>query len=98
MSVSFLVAIYFHSIHERIFGFTFESHYELVLSVFITTLSWILVTLLTKPTENSRLFEFYKKIKPYDYYNSKSTQSIKAYDKWNYFAKNFLSFLNSAIE
>ena len=65
MSVSFLVAIYFHSIHERIFGFTFESHYELVLSVFITTLSWILVTLLTKPTENSRLFEFYKKIKPY---------------------------------
>jgi len=65
MSVSFLVAIYFHSIHERIFGFTFESHYELVLSVLITTLSWILVTLLTKPTENSRLFEFYKKIKPY---------------------------------
>jgi len=65
MSVSFLVAIYFHSIHERIFGFTFESHYELVLSIFITTLSWILVTLLTKPTENSRLFEFYKKIKPY---------------------------------
>ena len=65
MSVSFLVAIYFHSIHERIFGFTFESHYELVLSVFITTLSWIFVTLLTKPTENSRLFEFYKKIKPY---------------------------------
>lgn len=36
-----------------------------------------------------------KKIKPYDYYNSKSTQSIKAYEKWNYFAKNFLSFLNS---
>lgn len=65
MSVSFLVAIYFHFIHERIFGFTFESHYELVLSVFITTLSWILVTLLTKPTENSRLLEFYKKIKPY---------------------------------
>ena len=65
MTVSFLVAIYFHSIHERIFGFTFESHYELVLSVFITTLSWILVTLLTKPTENSRLLEFYKKIKPY---------------------------------
>ena len=65
MSVSFLVAIYFHSIHERIFGFTFENHYELVLSVFITTLSWILVTLLTKPTENSRLLEFYKKIKPY---------------------------------
>ena len=65
MSVSFLVAIYFHSIHERIFGFTFESHYELVLSVFITTLSWILVTLLTKPTENSTLLEFYKKIKPY---------------------------------
>lgn len=65
MSVSFLVAIYFHSIHERIFGFTFESHYELVLSVFITTFSWILVTLLTKPTENSTLLEFYKKIKPY---------------------------------
>jgi len=65
MSVSFLVAIYFHFIHERIFGFTFESHYELVLSVFITTLSWILVTLLTKPTDNSRLLEFYKKIKPY---------------------------------
>lgn len=65
MTVSFLVAIYFHSFHEKIFGFAFESHNELVLSVFITTFSWLVVTLLTKPTENSRLLEFYKKIKPY---------------------------------
>jgi|TARA_B110000263_G_C15305392_1_gene510079 SSS family solute:Na+ symporter len=65
MTVSFLVAIYFHSFHEKIFGFAFESHNELVLSVFITTFSWLVVTLLTKPTENTRLLEFYKKIKPY---------------------------------
>ncbi len=65
MTVSFLVAIYFHSFHEKIFGFAFESHNELVLSIFITTFSWLVVTLLTKPTENSRLLEFYKKIKPY---------------------------------
>ena len=65
MSVSFLIAIYFHSFHERIFGFAYESHIELLLSIFITTISWLIVTLLTKPTENSRLLDFYNKIKPY---------------------------------
>ena len=32
---------------------------------FFTTSSWIIVTLLTKPTENNTLIKFYNKIKPY---------------------------------
>ncbi len=65
MIVSFGLAIYFKWFHESIFEFSFKPHEELLLSVAITTSSWILITLLTKPTKKENLLEFYYKIKPY---------------------------------
>jgi len=51
MIVSFALAIYFKWFHEGIFQFSFKPHEELLLSIAITTSSWILITLLTKPTK-----------------------------------------------
>ena len=65
MIVSFTLAIYFKWFHDGIFGFSFKPHEELLLSVLITTSSWIIITLLTKPTKKEKLLEFYYKIKPY---------------------------------
>ena len=65
MIISFLLAIYFQWFHQEITGQNLEPYLELLLSILITTVSWILVTLITKPTDNDKLLSFYKKIKPY---------------------------------
>ena len=65
MIVSFALAIYFKWFHELFFNFNLENYQELLLGVCITTSSWILVTLLTKPSEKESLLKFYYKIKPY---------------------------------
>ena len=65
MIVSFALAIYFKWFHEFFFNFNLENYQELLLGVCITTSSWILVTLLTKPSEKESLLKFYYKIKPY---------------------------------
>ncbi len=65
MVISFLLAIYFQWFHEEITGQNLKPYIELLLSISITTISWILVTLITKPTDNDKLLSFYKKIKPY---------------------------------
>ena len=65
MIVSFLLAIYFQWFHHELTGIELEPFKKLLWSIFITTSSWIIVTLLTKPSDNKILFEFYKKIKPY---------------------------------
>ena len=54
MIVSFLIALYFE------FG-----HYQLVIGVVLTTLTWIVVTLLTRPTDMDKLVSFYNAITPY---------------------------------
>ena len=65
MAVSFLLAIYFQWFHSDLTGIELVSYEKLLWSVFITTSSWILVTLLTKPSDNRILLEFYNRIKPY---------------------------------
>ena len=65
MSVSFLLAIYFQWFHSDLTGIELASYEKLLWSIFITTSSWILVTLLTKPSDNRILLEFYNRIKPY---------------------------------
>ena len=65
MIISFLVAIYFEWIHESLFDIRFKEYAELLIGVGVTTFSWLLVTILTKPTDDDKLMEFYKKIKPY---------------------------------
>ena len=65
MAVSFLLAIYFQWFHFDITGYELLSYQKLFISILITTSSWIIVTLLTSPSENKVLLEFYYKIKPY---------------------------------
>ncbi len=47
MSVSFLLAIYFQWFHSDLTGIELASYEKLLWSIFITTSSWIIVTLLT---------------------------------------------------
>ena len=65
MIVSFLVAVYFEFVHEAIFG---EGGpvlaWKLVIGVGITTVAWLVVTFLTRPTEEGRLRRFYRLSQP----------------------------------
>ena len=65
MTVSFLLAIYFQWFHSDLTGIELASYEKLLWSIFITTSSWIIVTLLTKPSDNRILLDFYNRIKPY---------------------------------
>ena len=65
MIISFFVAVYFEWIHESLFDIRLKDYAELLIGVGVTTFSWLLVTILTKPTDDDKLMEFYKKIKPY---------------------------------
>nr|MBI1230419.1 Na+:solute symporter [Cytophagales bacterium] len=67
MIISFIVAVYFESIHHKL-GFwpipAEMSYLKLLLGVGITTITWILVTLLTKPEDDKILLAFYQKVRP----------------------------------
>jgi Na+/proline symporter len=64
MVVSFLIAVYFRFIHG-LTGLPAVSDWaQLVIGVAITTWSWLVVTLLTKPTEDRVLVSFYRKVSP----------------------------------
>ena len=65
MIISFFVAVYFEWIHESLFDIRLKEYAELLIGIGVTTFSWLLVTILTKPTDDDKLMEFYKKIKPY---------------------------------
>ncbi len=65
MIVSFLVALYFQIIHWRLFpGMPLEDWHKLILGVGITTLAWILATLVTRPTSKQKLRSFYQLVHP----------------------------------
>ncbi len=60
MAVSFIVAIVFNFVEMGL-----EPYEKLVIGVAITTVSWILVTLVTRPTDTKTLANFYNAITPY---------------------------------
>ncbi|MFT5264769.1 MAG: SSS family solute:Na+ symporter [Polaribacter sp.] len=61
MVISLLVAITF----KFIIPDAFSNHVELILSVLITTVGWIVATYLTDPVNKNTLIDFYKLIKPH---------------------------------
>lgn len=63
MGMSFLLAIYLQIIHPKFFE-ALPDEISLVLGIGITTLTWLTVTLLTKPEDEAILISFYQKIKP----------------------------------
>jgi hypothetical protein len=44
--------------------FSIPAHVVLLITVFVTTLVWLAVTLLTRPTSRERLIEFYRLTRP----------------------------------
>ncbi|MEZ5058167.1 MAG: hypothetical protein R2879_14120 [Saprospiraceae bacterium] len=61
MVVSFLIAIIFHGRFEE----TLADWQKLVLGVLITTICWVVVTFLTRPTDDKTLRNFVKTIRPH---------------------------------
>lgn len=67
MIVSFIVAIYFESIHNKLDFWPIPedmAYLKLVFGVSLTTLTWVTVTLLTKPEDDKVLLSFYRKVRP----------------------------------
>ncbi len=65
MIVSFLVAIYFQFFHAQLLPQApLEDWQKLCLGVAITTLSWIITALVTKPTDPEKLRDFCRRINP----------------------------------
>ncbi|GAB5525581.1 MAG: Na+:solute symporter [Roseivirga sp.] len=64
MVISLVAAIYFELIHERLGFDPINEHYRLVLSVAVTTVVWMAVTFMTRPTDAKTLVNFYNMIRP----------------------------------
>ena len=63
MIVSFALALYF----ELIYTGDLLSYEKMCLGVAITTVAWMIVTLVTRPTAMSRLTSFYTQIRPHGF-------------------------------
>ncbi len=63
MIISFFVAFILEFTLPK-YGVEMQGYEKLLIGIGVTTAGWILVTLLTAPTEKNVLFSFYKKIKP----------------------------------
>ncbi len=61
MLISLAIAIYF----ARFYHGDMQQHEKLVIGVLITTIGWILVTLLTKPEKDAVLQKFYTQVRPH---------------------------------
>jgi solute:Na+ symporter, SSS family len=58
MAVSFIVAFYFEFIHMHTGLPGLAQWQKLLIGIFITTFSWVIITLCTKPAEDKILFRF----------------------------------------
>ena len=64
MVISFVVAVYFGFFHTRLGFERWDPSAELVVGVAVTTVGWIVVTLLTPPVDTDTLRDFHAKIRP----------------------------------
>ena len=64
MVFSFLIAVFFQIIYPALGFEVLSTAASLVLSIGLTTLGWIAVTYLTRPTDNETLLNFYQTIRP----------------------------------
>ena len=102
MAVSFVIALYFEFLHNKLFTFHFNTDEQLIIGVIITTISWLSVTFLTKPTEINKLSEFYNLVKPKSYgWNGflvlAKKNNIKIEDGQDSFIVDFTSMLLGII-
>ncbi len=64
MGVSFVVAVYWQIVHAWTGLPEVSTHVQLVSAVAVTTVCWILVTFLTRPSDAQTLRSFYRLVKP----------------------------------
>jgi len=64
MIVSFLIAIYFRFFHTPLGFEELSPETMLLIGVGLTTLSWIVVTFITRPVNHEKLVEFYRRTHP----------------------------------
>lgn len=64
MTISFIVAVFWELVYPKLGMIEIPAYGRLLLSVGITTVVWILVTFLTRPTDRNVLKSFYKLIRP----------------------------------
>jgi hypothetical protein len=64
MGVSFVVAVYWQIVHAWTGLPEVSTHVQLVSAVAVTTVCWILVTLVTRPSDTQTLRSFYRLVKP----------------------------------
>ena len=74
MIVSFILAVYLQLIHPSLGFEPLEQDIQFLISVFITTIAWVSVSLLTRPSNINTLKDFYIKIQP----GGKGWNKIKA--------------------
>ncbi len=68
MVVSFILALLLNlESLSPAFLFELPDDYKLLLSVGVTTITWVIVTLVTKPTDYKTLASFFNLVKPYGY-------------------------------
>ena len=64
MLISFLVAIWFQFGHEAVGLPAWDASTQLVFGVVVTSIGWIIVTLLTPPTDEATLRAFHDRMRP----------------------------------
>ena len=64
MVVSFIVAFYLVIVHPKLGYEPVPEHIRLIIGVAITTPCWIIVTFLTRPTDDKTLRSFYRHVRP----------------------------------
>jgi SSS family solute:Na+ symporter len=64
MATAFCAALYFNFIHPALGLAPLKNWQLLLITVALTTTMWLVVTLLTKPTEEGTLRAFYRKVRP----------------------------------
>lgn len=64
MVISFLAAVFFELIYPRLGLPPIGSSSKLVIGVAVTTVGWLTVTFLTRPTDQKTLVRFYRLIRP----------------------------------
>lgn len=70
MIISFIVAVYFELIHDKMPFLPIPpemAYLKFLIGIGITTITWVLVTLLTKPEKDEVLLAFYQKVRPAAY-------------------------------
>ncbi len=64
MTSSFFIAVYFRFIHESLGYSVIGDYQQLVIGICLTTVAWVIATVLSQPTEKSVLISFVEKINP----------------------------------